>query len=58
LTGPGGDGPVRIEVEVRRDADGRLTGTVDAEGGAVAFFGVLELVARIEDEVDQKPRPD
>ena len=48
----------RVIVEVARDAEGRLHGTVgsDAPGVAVVHFtGVIELIATIEASLDHVP---
>jgi hypothetical protein len=46
----------RIVVDVTRDDDGRLHGTVGADGpngGRADFTGVIELVATIEATLDR-----
>jgi hypothetical protein len=46
----------RLIVEVFRDDEGRLHGTVepdDGDGGPVGFTGVIELVATLEACLDQ-----
>lgn len=44
---------MRFTVEVRRNADGRLEGTIGVAGGQdVPFTGVIELVGLIEARLD------
>ncbi|HEU5332738.1 MAG TPA: hypothetical protein VFU73_08245 [Actinocrinis sp.] len=44
---------MRFTVEVRRNADGRLEGTIGVTGGQdVPFTGVIELVGLIEARLD------
>ena len=49
---------MRFTVEVRRNADGRLEGTIGVAGGQdVPFAGVIELVGQIEARLDAAPGP-
>jgi hypothetical protein len=50
---------MRFTVEVRRNADGRLEGTIGVAGGQdeVPFAGVIELVGLIEARLDAAVGP-